>query len=95
MWRSEYERMKRECKEAEEQLAKLKVENDSLKQDRGKPRPANPTKKRKKESDDDVIPVPKSPKKQKQNSSSSAPGLSYVEVAASIDLSETEEIGTS
>ena len=95
MWRSEYERVKKACKEAEKQLAKLKAENDRLKQDPGKPGPASPTKKRKKEPDEDVMPVPKSPRKQKQTPSSSASELGYVEVATSIDWSEMKGIGKS
>ena len=95
MWRSEYERMRGAYKEAEEQLAKLKAENDKSKQEAGKTRPASPTKKRKKEADEDVILVPRSPKRPKQHSSSSGSGLSSVQVATSIDLNDMEEMGTS
>ena len=85
--------MKDACKIAERSVVDLKLENDSLKQELHKGRPASPAKKRKKQPDEDVIPVPRSPKKQKQAAPSLETLYNAVALAADLDLGQIGEIG--
>lgn len=85
--------MKHACETAEGTIVDMKLENDCLKKELLKYRPASPTKKRKKQPDEDVIHAPRSPKKQRQGAASSETTLSAVDLAADLDLGQVGESG--